>query len=199
MPVYEIDGIIPVVHPSAYVHPTAVLIGDVIIGENCYIGPSASLRGDFGRLILKKGSNFQDGCIMHGFPGSDTIVEEDGHIGHGAILHGCIIGRNSLVGMNSTIMDGAIIAEDSLVAAMTFVKPGFTAPPRSMITGSPAVVKRQLSDDDIARKSRGTTEYQNLTRRCMETMRTVAPLREIDENRPRIQIDDLEPLHKHRA
>lgn len=136
---------------------------------------------------------------MHGFPGSDTIVEEDGHIGHGAILHGCIIGRNSLVGMNSTIMDGAIIAEDSLVAAMTFVKPGFTAPPRSMIAGSPAVVKRQLSDDDIARKSRGTTEYQNLTRRCMETMRTVAPLREIDENRPRIQIDDLEPLHKHRA
>ena len=195
MPVYQIDGITPVVHESAYVHPTAVLIGDVIVEAGCYIGPCASLRGDFGRLIVKTGGNLQDGCVMHGFPGSDTVVEADGHIGHGAILHGCHIGQNALVGMNATVMDGAIIPEDSLVAAMSFVKPGFTAPPRSMIMGSPATVTRSLSETEIANKRRGTQEYQRLTQRCMASLRVVAPLRELDEDRPRIHIEGLQPLH----
>lgn len=126
--VYAIDGIVPVVDPSAYVHPSAVLIGDVIVGPGCYVGPCASLRGDFGRLILERGSNLQDTCVMHGFPGTDTVVEEDGHVGHGAVLHGCRVGRNALIGMNAVIMDNAVIGESSIVAASAFVKAGAEIP-----------------------------------------------------------------------
>jgi phenylacetic acid degradation protein len=120
--VYEIDGIRPVVHPTAYVHPTAVLIGDVIVGPRCYVGPLASLRGDFGRLVLEEGANLQDTCVMHGFPGCDTVVEQDGHIGHGAVLHGCRVGRNAMVGMNAVVMDKAVVGAESIVGAMSFVK-----------------------------------------------------------------------------
>jgi phenylacetic acid degradation protein len=105
--VYAFDGIIPVVHPSAFVHPAAILIGDVIVGPRCYVGPAACLRGDFGRLILGEGTNIQDTCVMHGFPNTDTVVEANGHIGHGAVLHGCHVGRNVLIGMNAVIMDSA--------------------------------------------------------------------------------------------
>ncbi len=106
--VYAIGGVTPVIHPSAFVHPTAVLIGDVIIGPRCYVGPLACLRGDFGRLIMEEGANLQDTCVVHGFPGSDTVIEVDGHIGHGAVIHGARIGRNALVGMNAVVMDGAV-------------------------------------------------------------------------------------------
>ena len=112
--VWEIDGAIPVVDPTAYVHPTAVLIGDVIIGPGCYVGPTACLRGDFGRLEMHAGSNVQDGCILHAFPGNGTVIEENGHIGHGAILHGCTVKRNALVGMNAVINDNAVIGESAL-------------------------------------------------------------------------------------
>jgi phenylacetic acid degradation protein len=130
--VYEIDGITPVVDPTAFVHPSAVLIGDVLVGAGAYIGPCASLRGDFGRLEVRAGANLQDSCTMHGFPGTDTIVEEDGHIGHGAVLHGCIVQRNALVGMNAVVNDNAVIGESAMVAAMAFVKAGFVVPPRSL-------------------------------------------------------------------
>lgn len=149
MKVYSIDGITPVVDPTAYVHPTAVLIGDVIVGPGCYVGPAACLRGDFGRLELKKGANLQDTCVMHGFPGTDTVVEEDGHIGHGAVLHGCVIGKNALVGMNSVIMDGAVIGESAIVAAMSFVKASMDVPARTLVAGSPARVIKELSDKEL--------------------------------------------------
>ena len=129
MPIYEYEGVKPVVDPTAYIHPTAVLIGDVIIGPKCFVGPCAVLRGDIGRLIMKEGSNMQDTCVVHSFPGDDTIVEENGHIGHGAILHGCIIKRNAMVGMNAVVMDNAVIGENSFVAAMAFVKAGTIVPP----------------------------------------------------------------------
>ncbi|STU71396.1 phenylacetic acid degradation protein PaaY [Klebsiella pneumoniae subsp. ozaenae] len=122
MPIYQIDGLTPVVPEESYVHPTAVLIGDVILGKGVYVGPNASLRGDFGRIVVKDGANIQDNCVMHGFPGQDTVVEEEGHIGHGAILHGCVIGRNALVGMSAVIIDGAVIGENSIVGASAFVK-----------------------------------------------------------------------------
>jgi carnitine operon protein CaiE len=138
MSYYAFEGLIPVVHPEAYIHPSAVLIGDVIVGAGVYVGPHASLRGDYGRLILEPGSNLQDGCIMHGYCDTDTIVCENGHIGHGAILHGCVIGRDALVGMNSVIMDGAIIGEESIVAAMSFVKAGFIGTARQLLVGTPA-------------------------------------------------------------
>ena len=192
--VYAIDGIVPVVDPTAYVHPSAVLIGDVIVGPGCYVGPCASLRGDFGRLILERGANLQDTCVMHGFPGTDTVVEEDGHIGHGAVLHGCRIGRNALVGMNAVIMDNAVIGESSIVAASAFVKAGAEIPPRSLAAGMPAKVIRALSDEEIAWKVDGTRTYQDLARRSMATMTECDPLSEIEPDRKRIHMPEVVPL-----
>ena len=182
--VYEIDGVRPVVHPTSYVHPTAVLIGDVIIGPRCYIGPLASLRGDFGRLILEEGANIQDSCVMHGFEDGETVIEVDGHIGHGAVLHGCRVKRNAMVGMNAVVMDGAEVGEESIVAAMSFVKAGMIIPPRSMVMGTPAKVMRALTDDDIKWKSFGTHQYHQLTTRSLNTMREVEAFTEIEPNRP---------------
>jgi len=196
--VYEINGVTPVVHPTAYVHPSAVLIGDVIVGPRCYIGPLASLRGDFGRLVLEEGANLQDTCVMHGFPGCDTVVERDGHIGHGAVLHGCRIGRNALVGMNSVIMDNAVIGADSIVAAMSFVRAGMEVPPRSLVVGTPAKVARALRDDEIKWKTEGTGQYQELAVRSMNTMREVEALTEIETDRKRIEWDSSLPLHLHK-
>lgn len=192
--VYAIDGIVPVVDPSAYVHPSAVLIGDVIVGPECYVGPCASLRGDFGRLILERGANLQDTCVMHGFPGTDTVVEENGHIGHGAVLHGCRIRKNALVGMNAVIMDNAIIGESSIVAASAFVKAGAEIPPRVLVAGMPAKVIRELSDEEIRWKGEGTATYQDLTRRSLATMVETAPLTAVEADRKRIHMPDVVPL-----
>jgi len=194
--VYAIDGIIPVIDPTAFVHSSAVLIGDVIVGPGCYIGPCASLRGDFGRLILESGANVQDTCVMHGFPGTDTVVETDGHIGHGAVLHGCRIGRNVLIGMNAVVMDNAVIGESSIVAASSFVKAGTVIPARVLVAGIPAKVVRELSEEELRWKTLGTTCYQDLTRRCLATFEEVAPLSAVEPNRGRvrIQIDGVVPL-----
>ena len=186
MKVYEIDGVRPVVHPSAYVHPSAVLIGDVIIGARCYVGPLASLRGDFGRLILEEGANIQDTCVMHGFPEGDTVVEIDGHIGHGAVLHGCRVERNAMVGMNAVVMDQAVVGAESIVAAMSFVKAKMVIPPRSMVMGMPAKVVRALTDEEVAWKSFGTRQYHDLAVRSRETMREVEALTEVEPDRLRL-------------
>lgn len=193
MQIYSIEDLIPVVDPSAYVHPTAVLIGDVIVGKDCYIGPNAVLRGDFGRIIMHQGSNVQDTCVVHSFPNKDCVIEQDGHIGHGAILHGCHIGRNALVGMNAVIMDDAIIGAESLVGATAFVKSAFQCPPRSLLAGSPATIKRQLSDQEVAWKSNGTLEYQNLSKRCHASLQLVEPLTQVQEHRPRFIHSDHQP------
>ncbi len=194
--VYAIEGVVPVVHPSAYVHPTAVLIGDVIIGPRCYVGPLACMRGDFGRLIMEEGANLQDTCVVHGFPGSDTVIEVDGHIGHGAVIHGARIGRNALIGMNSVVMDNAVIGESSIVAAMSFVKAGMVVPPKSLVMGMPAKIARTLSDDEIAWKHRGTVEYQQLAIRCMQSMQEVEPLTEVEPHRQRLPLDDAQNVFK---
>ena len=178
MPVYQIDGLTPVVPEESYVHPTAVLIGDVILGKGVYVGPNASLRGDFGRIVVKDGANIQDNCVMHGFPEQDTVVEEDGHIGHSAILHGCIIRRNALVGMNAVVMDGATIGENSIVGAAAFVKAKAEMPANHLILGSPAKAIRELSAQEIEWKKQGTREYQVLVDRCKQTLHQVEPLRE---------------------
>ena len=192
--VYAIDGIVPVVDPTAYVHPSAVLIGDVIVGPDCYVGPCACLRGDFGRLILERGSNLQDTCVMHGFPGTDTVVEEDGHIGHGAVLHGCRVGRNALIGMNTVIMDNAVIGESSIVAAAAFVKAGVEIPPRMLVAGVPAKAIRPLTDEEMRWKSAGTATYQDLTRRSLATMEETVPLTAVETDRKRIHMPDVVPL-----
>ena len=184
---YAIEDLIPVIDPTAYVHPTAVLIGDVIIGPRCYVGPAACLRGDFGRITLREGANVQDTCVIHGFPESDTIIEIDGHIGHGAVLHGAHIGRNVLVGMNAVVMDRSDIGESSIIAAMSFVREGTIIPPRSLAVGIPAKVVRQLSDKEIAWKMSGTREYQNLAVRSLTSQRPVEPLRAPQADRPRFR------------
>jgi phenylacetic acid degradation protein len=197
--VYAIDGLRPVVDPSAFVHPSAVLIGDVIVGPGCYVGPGASLRGDFGRLILEAGSNLQDNCVMHGFPGTDCVVERDGHVGHGAILHGCRVGADALIGMNAVIMDGAVIGASALVAALAFVRAGFEVPSATLVAGIPAKVVRALGTDEIAWKRRGTAEYQELTRRALASLVPVTPLTEPEPDRPRRDVGDHEPLHRTRS
>jgi phenylacetic acid degradation protein len=190
MPVYEIDGIRPVVHPTAYVHPTAVLIGDVIVGPRCYVGPLASLRGDFGRLVLEEGANVQDTCVMHGFPEDDTVVEVDGHIGHGAVLHGCRVGRNAMVGMNAVVMDKAVVGAESIVGAAAFVKAGMAIPSRSLVLGAPAKIVRPVSDDEIAWKSYGTRQYHDLAVRSMLSLREVEAYTEIEPGRGRMVFDE---------
>lgn len=192
--VYSIDGIIPVVHPSAFIHPTAVLIGDVIVGPGCYVGPCASLRGDFGRLVLEEGANLQDTCVMHGFPGTDTVVCQNGHIGHGAVLHGCRVERDALVGMNAVVMDNAVIGESAFVAASTFVKANERIPPKVLVAGVPARIIRSLLPEEIERKLAGTKIYQELTKRSLATLVQTAPLFEVEENRQRIVIPDVHPL-----
>ncbi|MDO5102438.1 MAG: transferase hexapeptide repeat family protein [Lautropia sp.] len=192
--VYAYDGIVPVIEPSAYVHPTAVLIGDVIIGAGCYVGPNAVLRGDFGRIELKAGANFQDNCVAHSFPDTEVLVEEDGHIGHGAILHGCRIGRNAMVGMNAVVMDRAVIGENAIVGAMAFVKAGMAVPPNSMALGAPAKVVRALSDDEIRWKSVGTRVYQQLAADAPAKIREVEPLTAVEPDRPKLSMVDHKPL-----
>lgn len=195
MAFYSIDGLRPVVDPSSFVHPAATIIGDVIIGPGCYIAPSAVLRGDFGRLILQQGVNVQDTCVMHGFPNTDTVIEENGHIGHGAVLHGCHIGENALVGMNAVIMDGAQVGHSAIVAAMSFVKAGMNIPDRHLAAGTPARILRELTDEEIEWKAAGTGDYQRLVRRSFESLLEVDPLTEVEEGRPRLEVSDSVPLY----
>jgi phenylacetic acid degradation protein len=193
--VYSIDGVTPVVDPTAYVHPSAVLIGDVIVGPGCYIGPFASLRGDFGGIRVRAGANVQDSCIMHGFPGTDTVVEENAHIGHAAVLHSCVVGRNALVGMNAVVNDNAVIGEWAIVAAMAFVKAGMVVPPRMLVAGTPARVLRELTEQEREWKHTATLSYQELTRRCLTTMQATTPLTAPEADRARIELEEMIPLH----
>ena len=193
--VYSIDGVTPVVDPTAYVHPSAVLIGDVVVGPGCYVGPFASLRGDFGSIRVHAGANIQDSCIMHGFPGTDTVVEENGHIGHAAVLHSCVVGRNALVGMNAVVNDNAVIGESAIVAAMAFVKAGMIVPPRILVAGTPARIVRALTGQELEWKREGTLAYQELTRRCLATMKATSPLAAPNPDQPRIELEEMMPLH----
>lgn len=200
VPAYEIEGVVPVVHPSAYVHPTAVLIGDVHIGPNCFVGPLASLRGDFGRIVMAAGANLQDHCVFHTFPGTEAVIERDGHVGHHAVLHGCRVGAGALIGMNAVVMDGAVVGERAFVGAHSFVRAGFVVPPATLAAGNPAVVRRDLTDDEMAWKANGTRIYQRLAERCRASLRPVTPLPEVEANRPRLTTgaDVSVPLHVYR-
>ncbi|MBI5910194.1 MAG: phenylacetic acid degradation protein PaaY [Betaproteobacteria bacterium] len=192
--VYSIDGLTPVVHPDAYVHPSAVLIGDVHVGAGVYIGPSASLRGDFGRLVIETGANIQDCCVVHGFLDADTVIEQDCHIGHGAIIHSARVCRNVLVGMNAVVNDNAVIGESAFVAAMAFVKAGMQVPPRTLAAGIPAKVMRDLSADELAWKVDATRNYQNLTCRSLASLRETVALTEEEPGRKRLSLAEVLPL-----
>lgn len=197
--IYAYDGIVPVVDPQAFVHPAAVVIGDVIIGAACYVGPGAVLRGDFGRIVLEPGSNVQETCVVHSFPNLEVVIEEAGHIGHGAVLHGCRIARNAMVGMNAVVMDEAVVGENTIIAAMAFVKAGEVIPPNSLAVGSPARVIRSLSEDEIAWKRQGTGVYQRLALEARDKLRPAVPLASPEQDRRRMRAPDYDPLILERA
>ena len=182
---YEFKEFKPVVHESSFVHPLAAVTGNVIIGKNCYIGPGAALRGDWGGIILEDGCNVQENCIVHMFPGITVLLKESAHIGHGAIIHGATIGKNCLVGMNSVIMDNVQLGDECIVGALSFIKEGENIPSRSLIVGNPAKVIKDISDDMIAWKTKGTKLYQQLPKEMFESFKPCEPLQEIPKNRPR--------------
>lgn len=192
--VYAIDGIVPVVDPSAYVHPSAVLVGDVIVGPRAYIGPGASLRGDFGRIVVEEGANIQDTCMLHGFPGKDTVVGAESTIGHGAVLHGCVVRRGALVGMNCVVNDNAVVGEDAMVAALAFVKAEDSIPARSLAVGIPARVLRTLTAQELRWKEDNMHLYQQLAMRSAQTMQLVEALTEVEPHRKTIDIPGSMPL-----
>jgi phenylacetic acid degradation protein len=183
--IYSFKGHIPVVHESSFVHPLAAVTGNVIIGANCYIGPGAAIRGDWGEIILEDGVNVQENCTVHMFPGKSIVLREGAHVGHGAVIHGANLGRNCLIGMNSVIMDDSEIGDECIVGAMSFVKAETVFPKRKLIVGNPAKIIRDVSDDMMAWKTAGTKLYQQLPADCHESLREVEPLREVPKDRPK--------------
>src|SRR6187402_1085408 len=138
--IYKFNGYIPVIHESSFIHPQAAVTGNVIIGKNVYVGPGAAIRGDWGQIIIEDGCNVQENCTIHMFPGVTVLLKEGAHIGHGAIIHGATVGRNSLVGMNAVIMDNVQLGDECVVGALTFIKAGEVIPPRSVLVGNPAKI-----------------------------------------------------------
>jgi len=197
--VYSIDGLVPVVHPSAFVHESAVLVGDVIVGARAYIGPCACLRGDFGRIVVEAGANIQDTCMLHGFPGKDTVVGMEATIGHGAVLHGCVVRRGALVGMNCVVNDNAEVGEEAMVAALAFVKAEAKVPARALAAGIPARVLRELTAEELGWKKDNMLLYQKLAERSSRTMRRVEALTAVEPGRKRIDIPGAIPLSELKA
>ena len=186
--IYQYKGFIPVVHETAFVHPQASVTGNVIIGANVYIGPGAAIRGDWGGIVIEDGCNVQENCTIHMFPGVTVRLEEAAHIGHGAIIHGALIGRNAMIGMNSVIMDEVVIGAESIVGALSFVKAKSQIPPRSLVVGNPAKIIKTVSDEMLAWKTKGTQLYQSLPADLHEHWQACEPLREIPETRPSQEI-----------
>lgn len=182
--IFEFKGVKPVVHESAFVHPNATVTGNVIIGKDVYIGPGAAIRGDWGGIVIEDGCNVQENCTIHMFPGVTVRLKESAHIGHGAIVHGGTVGRNVLVGMNAVIMDNVEIGDECIIGALTFVPAEMKIPNRKVVVGNPAKIVKDVSDEMIAWKTKGTELYQALPKELYETLRPCEPLREIPEDRP---------------
>ena len=187
--IYEFNGIKPVVDVSSFVHPQAAVTGNVIIGKNVYIGPGCALRGDWGKIIISDGCNVQENCTIHMFPGITVFLNENAHIGHGAIIHGATIGRNCMIGMNAVIMDEVIIEDECIIGALSFVKQGEKIPKRSLVAGNPAKIIKQVSDEMMEWKTKGTELYQQLPNQCFTTLRPCEPLRKEIAQQEQIKID----------
>lgn len=181
--IFEFDGYRPVVHESAYVHPNATVTGNVIIGRNVYVGPGAAIRGDWGQIIIEDGCNVQESCTIHMFPGVTVLLEESAHIGHGAVIHGARIGRNTLIGMNAVVMDNAVIGAECIVGALCFVPAEMQVPDRKIVVGNPAKIVKDMSDERVAWKTAGTRIYQQLPDDLRATLKPCEPLREVPKDR----------------
>jgi phenylacetic acid degradation protein len=186
--IYAFDGFRPVIHESSFIHPNATVTGNVIIGRDVYVGPGAAIRGDWGGVVIEDGCNVQESCVVHMFPGVTVVLEESAHIGHGAIVHGARIGRNSLIGMNAVIMDHAVIGAECIVGALTFIPADMQIPPRSVVVGSPAKIVKAVSDDMIAWKTEGTRLYQALPKQMHATLTPCEPLRAVPPDREQQQM-----------
>lgn len=181
--IFEFEGYRPVIHETAFIHPNAAVTGNVIIGRDVYIGPGAAIRGDFGEVIIEDGCNVQENCIIHMFPGVTVTLHESAHIGHGAIIHGGVIGRNTLIGMNAVIMDNAIVGDECIIGALTFVPAEMKIPNRKVAVGNPAKIIKDVTDEMIRWKTEGTKIYQALPARLHSSFKACEPLREIPEDR----------------
>lgn len=184
MATYSFEGFIPVVDPTSYIHETASIIGDVIIGKDCYVGPGAVIRGDWGRIIIEDGCNVQENCVVHMFPGKHITFESGAHIGHGAVVHGATLKANCLIGMNAVVMDGAVVGKNSIVGALSFVKAEEIIPDNHLFAGNPGRIIKEISADIIAWKTEGTALYQSLPALCHASLLPVTPLSAIEDNRP---------------
>lgn len=193
--IYQFKEYIPVIHESSFIHPQAAVTGNVIIGKNCYVGPGAALRGDWGQIILEDGCNVQENCTIHMFPGVTAFLKEASHIGHGAIIHGATIGKNCLVGMNAVIMDNVDLGDECIVGALTFIKQDEKIPSRSLVAGNPGKIIKQVSDDMINWKTEGTKLYQSLPKEMNEYWKACEPIREAPVNL-RMQTGSYRPFKK---
>lgn len=193
--IYSFNGFIPVIHESSFIHPLAAVTGNVIIGKDCYIGPGAALRGDWGQIIIEDGCNVQENCTIHMFPGVTVLLKEAAHIGHGAIIHGASIGKNCLVGMNAVIMDNVELGDECIVGALTFIKQDEKIPARSLVAGNPGKIIKQVSDEMIAWKTEGTKLYQSLPKKMFDSWTACEPLRDLPVDL-RIQADNYKPFRK---
>jgi len=182
--IFEFNGYKPVVHKSAFIHPQATVTGNVIIGKDVYIAPGAALRGDWGQIIIKDGCNVQENCVIHMFPGVTVTLHESAHIGHGAIIHGATIGKNVLVGMNAVIMDDAVIGDNCIIGALCFVPAEMIIPGSKVVVGNPAKIIKDVTDEMIDWKTKGTELYQNLPAELFATLKECEPLQQIEKNRP---------------
>lgn len=182
--IYEFNGYRPVVHESSFIHPQAVVTGNVIIGKHVYVGPGAAIRGDWGEIILDDGCNVQENCTVHMFPGVTVRLMEGAHIGHGAVIHGAIIGKNSLVGMNAVVMDNVEVGDECIIGALCFVPADIKVPRRSLVVGNPGKIIREVSDEMIEWKTKGTQLYQQLPNELYATLKPCEPLREVPTDRP---------------
>ena len=186
--VYQFKEFIPVIHHSSFIHPQAAITGDVIIGADVYVGPGAAIRGDWGRIVIEDGCNVQENCTIHMFPGVTVLLKEGAHIGHGAVIHGALIGKNCLIGMNSVIMDNTELGDECIVGALSFIKADTIIPSRSLLMGNPARIIKQVSDEMMQWKTEGTRLYQALPKEMYESWKLCEPLREIEPGRPSQQM-----------
>lgn len=187
MACYSFNGYRPVVDESSFIHPLAAVTGNVIIGRNVYVGPGAAIRGDWGQIIIEDGCNVQENCTIHMFPGVTVRLHEAAHIGHGAIVHGATVGRNCLIGMNAVLMDNVVIGDECIIGALSFVSADTIIPARKVIVGNPAKIVKDVSDEMIAWKTKGTQLYQELPFELHHTLEECEPLRRIPPFRPEQQ------------
>jgi phenylacetic acid degradation protein len=174
MALYALEDATPVVHPEAFVHPEAVLIGDVRIGKKCFIGACAVLRADFSSIVIGDGSNVQENCALHVTPGLGITIEQNVVIAHGALLHDVTVKRDSVIGMNSVLLHGVVVEEGAMVAAGTIVPNDFVVPSRKIVAGSPAKIKSDVPEMYEQLRQAGLTLYQELPDRYRKGLRKIA-------------------------